>query len=636
MEVIEKTLAEQAGPDPLVYVMSDETVDRAGDIVEAAGWRLSNFKKNPVALFGHDSRFIVGHWSDVKVAAGKLIGKLNLLPAGVSERLDEIRAAVEAGVLRAVSVGFRPIEAEPIKGGRGMRFKASELVECSLVAVPMNPNALQMAKALNLSNDAQSMIFGKSADEIELVRRGSPGEQAEKPPLPRKSTMNMTLSQRVEAAQDDVTKARDALNDYLADENADPAVTDELTGDVEAKEARLDSLKRAEAALATRSSDNRVKKDAPRTFAVPAQKLEPRDLFVRSMAVKLVSHVTKELPDNVLQRMYGEHDETKAVFDHLTKAASAPATTTGSGWAAPLIQTVNTDFMETLPIESVYPMLAAKGLRLNFGRNGVISIPTRSATPTIAGSFVQEGAAIPVRQGAFTSQTLTPKKLAVISTFTREIATHSVPAIEALIRDAIREDTAVAIDTVLLDTTAANTIRPAGLRNGVTGTTATSGGGFNALVGDIKNLVGALITATNGNLRAPVWIMNPAQALSISMIADASGFFAFAEEIRSGNLRGYPIIVSPTVPAGTVTLIDAADFVSVSGDEPLFDVSDQATLHMEDTSPTAIGTAGTPNVVAAPVRSLFQTDSLAIRMVLPLNWTLRRTGMVAWTSSVSW
>jgi hypothetical protein len=40
--------------------------------------------------------------------------------------------------------------------------------------------------------------------------------------------------------------------------------------------------------------------------------------------------------------------------------------------------------------------------------------------------------------------------------------------------------------------------------------------------------------------------------------------------------------------------------------------------------------------VAAPQRSLFQTDSLALRMVLPLNWVMRRTGVVAWTQNVTW
>src|SRR3546814_12169271 len=110
--------------------MSDETVDRMGDVIEAAGWQLKNFVKNPIALFNHDSRFVIGHWTDVKVEGKKLIGKLNLLPKGISERLDEIRAAVEAGVLRAVSAGFTSdrdsVAPLTISGGR---FKSARRLD---------------------------------------------------------------------------------------------------------------------------------------------------------------------------------------------------------------------------------------------------------------------------------------------------------------------------------------------------------------------------------------------------------------------------------------------------------------------------------------------------------------------------
>lgn len=163
-DLIKKAIASEAGADPLVYVMSDETVDRVGDVIEVKGWKLNNFLKNPVALFGHDHKFIIGHWSDVKVASGKLVGKLNLLPKGISDRLDEVIAAVEAGILRAVSVGFAPdYEAVERMEGGGYRFKAAELMECSLVSVPANPNALQLAKSLNLSDDTQSIIFDRAA-----------------------------------------------------------------------------------------------------------------------------------------------------------------------------------------------------------------------------------------------------------------------------------------------------------------------------------------------------------------------------------------------------------------------------------------------------------------------------------------
>jgi HK97 family phage major capsid protein len=447
-----------------------------------------------------------------------------------------------------------------------------------------------------------------------------------------------TLAERIESAQEELVSLKDQLTEHVKSEDVDAVITEDLSDKIESKEAELASFKRAEGALAAKTAEPIETKtiENRRVPAAPAQKVAPGDYMLRSAVVKIVSHVTKQDPMQVLHKAYGDDEATKVVFDHLTKTATAPATTTTSGWASQLVQTVNADFMETLYPSSVYPSISGRGLRLNFGRNGVISIPSRSATPTIAGSFVAEGSPIPVRQGAFTSQTLTPKKMAVISTFTREIAQHSVPAIEGLIRDAIQEDTSVALDTVLLDATAASSTRPAGLRNGVTVTTATTGGGITALVGDAKALVGALITATNGNVRAPVWIMNPAQALSISLTSNAGGDFVFADAMNNGNFLGYPVIQSPTVTAGMMILVDAADFVSVTGDEPMFDVSDQATLHMEDTTPLAIGTAGSPNVVAAPVRSLWQTDSIALRMILPMNWTLRRTGVLAWTQSVTW
>jgi len=293
--------------------------------------------------------------------------------------------------------------------------------------------------------------------------------------------------------------------------------------------------------------------------------------------------------------------------------------------------------MELLMPASVYPGLAARGLRMNFGRAGVIQIPTRASTPTIAGSFVAEGAPIPVRQGAFSAQTFTPKKMAVISSFTREIAEHSNPQIEGVIRNAIQEDTSVALDTVLLDATAASTTRPAGLRSGVTVITATAGGGFTALVADLKALVGALITGSSGNLRNPVWIMNPIQQLAIATTQNAGGDFPFQAEINNNRFMGYPIVLSSTVTAGMVLLVDAADFVAIEGGAPRFDASDQATIHLEDTTPLAITSGAQGSAVAAtPVRSLWQTDSMALRMIMDVNWGMRRTGVVAWTQSVTW
>lgn len=669
MTVVRKvTVARAAGDDDLEFVLSDDTKDRYGDVIDPKGWVLSSFRKNPIALFNHDSKFPIGNWQSVRVEGNRLLGKLKLAAEGTSERIDEIIRLVEQGILRAVSVGFQPIEQEPLKDNSGMFFKKQELLETSLVSIPANPSAVQLARSLNVSDDTIALVFGKHADTDGVMRRGVHAGQGAFSPSPRASKMTTPLSKRIEDAQERLVALKDQLTQHLdaiGDEPDDAAltVTDELNQKIASQTRALESLQAAERQLAShtvtiQASDaergGAIAVSGRRPFALPAKQVKPADHVMRSLVGLLVSKASQGRisPEQAVAQRYGEdgriEEATQIVlraagraegvhtFDAITRAATAPADTTTSGWASQLVQTAFADFMELLMPASVYPGLSARGLRLNFGRNGVISIPSRAATPTIAGSFVGQGAPIPVRQGAFASTSLTPKKMAVISTFTREIAEYSTPAIEGLIRNAIQEDTSVALDTVLLDANAATTIRPAGIRNGVTTTTATAGGGFAALVGDIKALIGALIAATNGNVRNPVWIMNPIQALSVALTQNAGGQFPFAQEINNNRLQGFPLIQSATVTAGMVILVDAADYVSTEGDAPRFDVSDQATLHMEDTTPLAIGTAGAPNTVAAPVRSLFQTDSMALRMIMEVNWAFRRTGVVAWTSGVTW
>lgn len=146
----------------LDFVLSDATPDRYDDIILTAGWKLENFQKNPIALFAHAGSFPIGSWKDVRVEENALRGTLMLAKEGTSDRIDEIRQLVDAGILKAVSVGFTPISYEERKGDTyGLVYTEQELVECSLVSVPANPNALLLAKQLNISVDTQDMVFGK-------------------------------------------------------------------------------------------------------------------------------------------------------------------------------------------------------------------------------------------------------------------------------------------------------------------------------------------------------------------------------------------------------------------------------------------------------------------------------------------
>jgi len=655
------------------FILSDETPDRMGDIVMSDGWDTANFERNPVALFGHNSSFPVGTWTNISVKDKALRGHLVLAPKGISARIDEIRGLVEAGVLRAVSVGFRPRESRPLPGDSGgFAFTKNELVEVSLVSIPANPNALAVAKSLHVSPETQKLVFAEHGSEktgralILSEPRAQPGAKRDRPTTgkhadpSRKGRTPMPavlLSKRVEDAEKFLVSLQDQLTEHLEkvdDTNVtddDMAITEDLNVKIDAAMRNRDNLVAAEKRLA-RTVEKRqdlVQASAftpatpavqgqQRPFMLPAKKINPLDYLVRQGIVQAFSHTRKiNLVDAQRLAGYGDDEITRAFIDYSMRAATAPALTTVTGWAAELIQTVYGAFLDLLSPASVMPQLASRGLSLSFGRAGRVILPTRNATPSLAGSFIGEGAPIPVRQGQFKTVTMLPKKLGVITSWTREMDERSVPAIEGVLRDAVTNDTGVAIDNILLDATAATAIRPPGLRSASAGLTPTAGGGFNALVGDIKQLTGALLSATAGHIRSGVFLMNPQQVLSISLTQAPSmgGFFPFAEEVANDQLRGFGIIESGNVPLGTVIFLDAADFVVVGEEAPRFEVSDQATLHFEDTNPLDI-VSGSPGTAASPSKNMFQTDSLALRLIWPLNWELRRTGMVSWVAGVTW
>ena len=137
----------QTEEDPMEFVLSDESVDRMGDVIRASGWNLTQFKANPIALFGHSHENILGVWENVRIEGKSLLGRLKLAKPGTSPLIDTVRSLIDQRILKAVSVGFQPIEAQPRKGG-GYDFIKSALHEVSVVAVPANPNALALVKAL--------------------------------------------------------------------------------------------------------------------------------------------------------------------------------------------------------------------------------------------------------------------------------------------------------------------------------------------------------------------------------------------------------------------------------------------------------------------------------------------------------
>ena len=130
------------------FTASTSIQDRDGEVIEASGWDLKNFKKNPVIMYAHDYRSLpIGKASRVWLSDGKLKNTVSFPPEGTYEFADIVERLVGAGYLNTESVGFIPKKWEDGDGEKAPRrtYTKQELLEISIVPVPSNPDALRNA-----------------------------------------------------------------------------------------------------------------------------------------------------------------------------------------------------------------------------------------------------------------------------------------------------------------------------------------------------------------------------------------------------------------------------------------------------------------------------------------------------------
>jgi hypothetical protein len=135
------------------FTLSDNSVDRHGDMINTSGWKLDQFTKAGVVLWQHGKDAMIGNVPIAKpvrtfIDGDKLIGVCDF-------DLEDPYAAfihgkVDRGFIKCASVGFRVLRAEPAMDradksdpwSMPMNLMENELLEWSPVAVPANGNAL--------------------------------------------------------------------------------------------------------------------------------------------------------------------------------------------------------------------------------------------------------------------------------------------------------------------------------------------------------------------------------------------------------------------------------------------------------------------------------------------------------------
>ncbi|ACL57576.1 phage major capsid protein [Methylobacterium nodulans] len=625
--------------------------DRVGDIVEPLGVRF----KNPMPLLHHhDHDKPVGSVSFDKPTPDGITFEARLPqiaePGPLRDRVETAWGEVKAGLVRAVSIGFRALEYAFLDSG-GIRFTQTEVLELSLVTVPANADAkISLIKSIDAPVLAATGKEPRASDRP--VRPGASGTSTKPVNLkPENVTAMKTVAEQI-AALEATRQAKAArmaevmqtsIDEGRSTDAAEQEEFDTLEQEVQAIDGdlkRLRALEKAQAASARPVVQNQIRTAedgaAARSGVVvtASPKLPPGIGFARLARVKALAKLDGESPRTLAKELYGENS---VIYGIVSKAAVPAGTTSNATWAGALVgeeTSVFADFVEFLRPQTILG---------RFGANGVPAlrqVPFRVAligqTSGGQGYWVGEGKAKPLTRFDFERKTLEPLKVANIAVVSEETLRDSSPSAEMIVRDQLAAALRERLDRDFIDPAkaAAANVSPASITHGLT-PIASSGNDADAVRADIRALFGAFIAANN-TPTSGVWVMPATTALALSLMQNPLGQAEFAGiSMNGGTLFGLPVIASEFVPSpGTgayVALVNAADVYLADEGGVAIDMSREASLEMAD---TPAGDAGVPT--GAQLVSLWQTDSVGFRAERTVNWARRRASGVALLSGVKW
>lgn len=635
-------------------IATTPAVDRVGDTIDPMGVAY----RNPLPLlWQHDASKPIGTVRfDAPTKDGvRFTAELPDVqePGTLRDRIEEAWQSIRHGLVRAVSVGFRPIDYEHDK--KGIRFKQIEVFELSAVTIPANPQAvIQFGKSLDLADVEVIKQHDTAAPAAATGQRG-PAVKAITPPgaTGRNSTAHTkaasTMATKSIADQisafEATRQAKSARMEALMSSAAEKGETldaeqeaeyDDLQEQVEKIDKHLDRLRRMEnleAKTAKPVGDPRSD-NAAAAVRVPAAvkqtpQVEKGIRFARVVKCLGMAQGNRGAAYELAKSIY-QHDD--AVVETLKAAVAAGTTGTGA-WAGNLVgltTDVYADFIEFLRPQTILG---------RFGQDGIPAlrrVPFRTRlvgqTSGGAGYWVGEGAAKPLTRFDFSTTTLDALKVANIAVVTTEVLNRSAPAAEGIIRDQLAAALAARLDIDFINPakTAVAGVSPASITNGATTSAAAGTGTADDVRADVRTMFGAFISQNNAPTTG-VFVMSATTALRLGMLMNPIGQAEFPGiGMNGGRFQGLPVIVSEHI-GNVVALVNASDIYL--GDEGgiSVDMSTEASLQMDD-APTANSGTG----VGAAMVSLWQTNSVAFRAEREVNWARRRTGSVAYLTAVAW
>jgi HK97 family phage major capsid protein/HK97 family phage prohead protease len=602
-------------------IASTPSPDRSNDIVEPMG---AMFKLPFPLLSQHDHSKPIGEVIEAKVTK-KGIEIVAKISKGI-DYVDQAYQQIKLGLVKGLSIGFRPKEYEEFKNenGYGMRFKSYEVYELSAVTIPANAEAsILMVKSLATSGNGDKTSKNLPRAMGKTVSINSPKVNTMKTFSEQIKGFEARKVELSEVVKSVLTKAADEGRTLDAEEATQH---DEAVAEIEQVEKHLSRLQAAEkismtTATPVTGTTEKAATAARSSVITVRDNLAPGQEFARYAKCLAQAKGNLMQAEQIAKSQYPDSQRIQTVL----KAAVAAGTTTDATWAGPLVEYTNFtgDFINFLRPQTIIG---------RFGQGGVpalrsipFNVRIKGQTSGGEGYWVGEGAPKPLTKMDFNDVELRWAKVANIAVLTDELVRMSTPSAELLVRDSLAQALIARLDVDFVNPAKAAVadVSPASITNSATAVPAT-GTDYDAFKVDAKVMMGRFIAA-NISLTEGVWIMQSTQALAFSLMQNALGQAEFpGMSMNGGTLLGLPVIVSQHVPSGVVVLAAASEIYLADDGQVMIDTSREATLMM-DSAPTSVAT-----------RSMFQHNEIAIRAERYINWAKRRAAAVQYISGAAY
>jgi HK97 family phage major capsid protein/HK97 family phage prohead protease len=644
-------------------IATTPTPDRIGDIIEPLGVEF----KNPMPLlWQHKHDKPVGQVNFKKPTKDGIDFEAHITKSDgvqsttLKDRLDEAWESVKLGLVRAVSIGFRPKEYSFMKETDGIHFQETEVMELSLVTIPANMEAV-ISEIKSADKNVLSVI--KSLDAPSLAASGLEMKDSDRPTppgvtghpkkiLPKAKTMK-TIKERIAAfeasraakvarMEELMTKAGDELSTLEQAESEEYDSAELEVKEIDKHLVRLRTLEKANREQAQTVEAEVENKSAPERVRVSMVKadLPKGTAFTRYCMALAASKGNRWEALNIAKQWKDQTPEVSLVLEHdiptIMRATVGAGTTTDATFAAPLVtfNVMASEFIALLRPATIIGRIP--GLRrVPFN----IQMP-RSTAGTSVG-WVGENAPKPVTNMAFDTVTLRWAKAAGIVVLTDELVRFSNPSAEAVVRADIVAAMAQFLDRQFVDPAVAEitNVSPASITNGVTPVTpsGTTAAAFRA---DIKTLFASFLTA-NLTTSGGVWIMTQQQALSLAIMQNALGqaVFPTMNDQTGGTLLGYPVVASENIPSTTGSPTEgfplifalAPEIMLADDGQVVIDASNQASVQMESAA-----SLDSPPTASSVMVSLWQMNMTGLRAERWINWKKRRATAVGYIQSAKY